>query len=293
MKSNAKTKALPTLSILAAAVCWGVIGLWSLQLLAAGLSPYSIVVVRNCGGLVVLVTLFAIKDRSVFHIDPKDLKYFFGTGIVSVLLFTVCYFSCQKIVSLSVAAILLYTAPSIVVLLSALLWKEPITKAKCLALILTFFGACCVSGVFAGELVAPLAGILLGLGAGFFYAMYSIFGRYALEKYPPMTVTVWTFIFCGTGALFMANPTELVTVLSQGYNWALALGLVLVSTVAPYILYTYGLSRTEAGKASIMASVEPVTACVIGVAVFGETMGLLSLLGIAAVLGGVYCLKDG
>ncbi|WP_409967886.1 EamA family transporter [Bengtsoniella intestinalis] len=291
MKPNAKS--LPTFAILAAAICWGVIGLWSLQLLSAGLSPYSIVAVRNCGGLVLLLAIFAIKDPSVFKIDPKDIKYFFGTGIVSVLLFTVCYFSCQQMVSLSVAAILLYTAPSIVVVMSAILWKEPITKAKLAALVLTFFGACCVSGVFAGELVAPLMGILLGLGAGFFYAMYSIFGRYALEKYPPMTVTVWTFIFCGTGALLIANPTELVSVLSQGYNWALALGLVVISTVAPYILYTYGLSYTEAGKASIMASLEPVTACVIGVAVFGETMDLLSLLGIVAVLAGVYLLKDG
>lgn len=292
MKTIATSKALPTLSILGAATCWGMIGLWSLQLLAAGLSPYSIVLVRNCGGLVMLLSIFAIKDRSVFAIDWRDLKYFFGTGVISVLLFTLCYFSCQEIASLSVSAILLYTAPSIVVLLSAILWKEPITKRKLMALVLTFFGAACVSGVFAGELVAPLIGILFGLGAGFFYAMYSIFGRYALAKYPPMTVTVWTFVFCGLGSLVFLRPAELTLAFSQPSSWFVALGLVAVSTVVPYILYTYGLSRIEAGKASIMASLEPVVACVVGVVVYSEDLTILTLLGITAVLGGVYCLKD-
>lgn len=293
MKTILNSKALPTICILLAAACWGMIGLWSLRLLNAGLSPYSIVVVRNCGGLVVLLALALIKDKNILRIDFKDLKYFFGTGVVSVLFFTLCYFSCQEIVSLSVAAILLYTAPAIVVVLSALLWKEPITKGKIVALVLTFFGACSVSGAFTGELVAPLLGIILGLGAGFFYALYSIVGHYALEKYLPMTVAVWTFIFCGVGSLFFIKPAELTAVFSQGSNCLLGLGLVVISTMTPYLLYNYGLSRIEAGRASIMASLEPVVACIVGVVVFGEGMTVLTFLGIASVLGGVYCITKG
>lgn len=120
--------------ILAGAALWGIIGLWNRRLMAGGFSPWSIVLVRNAGGLLLLAAIFAVKDRSVFRIKKEHLKYFFGTGVVSVLLFTVCYFSCQKICSLAVASILLYTAPSIVVVLSAVLWKEPITKKKLLAL---------------------------------------------------------------------------------------------------------------------------------------------------------------
>ncbi len=289
---NLNRKTLAIISILIAAAFWGIIGIWNIQLIEMGLSPYSIVVVRNCGSLVVLLCIFFLRDPSVLVIDWKDLKYFFGTGIISVLLFTVCYFTCQKVVSVSVAAVLLYTAPAIVVILSAILWKEPITKNKCLALILTFFGSACVSGVFTGQLVASISGVLLGLGAGFFYALYSIFGRYALGKYKPMTVTVWTFIFAGAGSLVFVRPTELKQVFSDVNGWGLVLGLVVVSTVLPYIFYTYGLSYMESGKASIMASLEPVVACLVGVLVFKENMGWLSILGVAAVLGGVYCLKD-
>ena len=255
-------------SILAAAALWGIIGVWNRRLMAGGLSPYSIVVVRNCGGLVLLLAVMALRDRSVFHVERQHLKYFFGTGVVSVVLFTVCYFSCQEICSLAVASILLYTAPAIVVVLSAILWREPVTKKKLLALGLTLVGCALVCGVFSGALTVTGGGIALGLGAGVFYALYSIFGRYALAHYGPMTVTVWTFVFAGVASLALVRPAELAA-LAQPSLALTAVGLVVCSTVLPYILYTRGLARVEAGKASILASLEPVVASVAGGVLFG------------------------
>lgn len=278
-------------SILAAAALWGIIGVWNRNLMAAGLSPTGIVVVRNFGGMLLLLAVFAVKDRGVFRVRKEHLKYFFGTGIISVVLFTSCYFSCQKICSLAVASILLYTAPSFVVILSAMLWKEPVTKKKLLALALTLVGCACVCGVFDGGLTVTFTGILLGLGAGFFYALYSVFGCYALAHYSSMTVTVWTFIFAGPASLVMLRPAEMRAVFTAPSAWLLAAGLVVFSTVAPYILYTRGLARVESGKASIMASLEPVVAALAGVLIFGEPMGLLTLLGILCVLAGVYILR--
>lgn len=276
--------------ILAAAALWGIIGVWNRRLMAGGLSPYSIVVVRNCGGLVLLLAVMALRDRSVFHVERQHLKYFFGTGVVSVVLFTVCYFSCQEICSLAVASILLYTAPAIVVVLSAILWRERVTKKKLLALGLTLVGCALVCGVFSGSLTVTGGGILLGLGAGFFYALYSIFGRYALAHYGPMTVTVWTFVFAGAASLVLVRPAELAA-LAQPSLALTAVGLVVCSTVLPYILYTRGLARVEAGKASILASLEPVVASVAGVVLFGEPMSPLTAAGIVYVLAGVYILR--
>ena len=277
-------------SILAAVALWGIIGVWNRRLMAGGLSPYSIVVVRNCGGLVLLTAVMALRDRSVFRVERQHLKYFFGTGVVSVVLFTVCYFSCQEICSLAVASILLYTAPAIVVVLSAILWRDRGTKKKLLALGLTLVGCALVCGVFSGSLTVTGGGIALGLGAGFFYALYSIFGRYALAHYGPMTVTVWTFVFAGAASLVLVRPAELAA-LAQPSMALTAVGLVVCSTVLPYILYTRGLARVEAGKASILASLEPVVASVAGVVLFGEPMSPLTAAGIVCVLAGVYILR--
>lgn len=277
--------------ILAAATLWGLIGLWNRSLMAGGLSPLSIVVVRNFGGMLLLLAVFAIRDRSVFRVKREHLKYFFGTGVVSVMFFTMCYFSCQQICSLAVASVLLYTSPSFVVILSAILWKEPVTKKKLLALLLTLVGCACVCGLFSGGLSVTVPGILLGLGAGFFYALYSIFGRYALAHYGSMTVTVWTFIFAGPASLVLLRPAEVGAALVQPRMLLLAAGLIVCSTVSPYILYTWGLSRVEAGKASIIASIEPVVAALAGILFLGEPLSLMIVVGILLVLAGVYILR--
>ena len=285
-------KAPAAAAILAAAVLWGVIGLWNRNLMAAGLSPLSIVVVRNLGGMALLAAFFALRDRSVFRVAPGHLKYFFGTGVVSVVLFTVCYFSCQKLCSLAAASILLYTAPSFVVLLSAVLWREPVTKKKLLALLLTLLGCALVCGVFSGDLSVTVPGVLLGLGSGFFYALYSIFGRYALAHYPPLTVTVWTFLFAGPASLALLRPAELAGAFAGNPGlWGTALALAVFSTALPYVLYTWGLARMEPGRASILASLEPVAATLTGALVFGEPLGPLTALGIFGVLAGVCILR--
>lgn len=285
-------KAPASAAILAAAALWGMIGLWNRTLMTAGLSPFSIVAVRNLGGTLLLAAFFAVRDRRVFRVEGRHLKYFFGTGVVSVLLFTVCYFSCQKLCSLAAASILLYTAPSFVVLLSAVLWKEPVTRKKLLALLLTLLGCACVCGVFSGGLSVTVPGILLGLGSGFFYALYSVFGRYALAHYPPLTVTVWTFLFAGPASLALLRPAELAAAFAGNPGvWGTALALAVLSTAAPYILYTWGLARMEPGRASILASLEPVVAALTGVLAFGEPMGPLTALGILLVLAGVSILR--
>lgn len=277
--------------ILLGGTLWGLIGLFNRNLSAGGFSSFSIVLVRNLGSLIVLGLVFLIFDRSIFRIKLKHLPYFLGTGIVSILLFTLCYFSCQQVCSLATAAILLYTAPTFVVILSAILWKDKITKRKVSALIITFLGCTFVTGVWSGDFTVTLVGFLLGIGSGFFYGLYSIFARYALEHYKPLTVTFYTFVFAGISSLFIMRPDELAIGFSQPKMLLLIAGLIVVSTVLPYIFYTKGLAEVDSGKASILASIEPVVAAIVGIAAFGEPMNIMVLLGLTCILISVYILR--
>ena len=284
-------KYLPYLNILGAAACWGCIGLFNRFLMRAGMGAANIVVIRNFGGLVLLTLIFALRERSVFHVKAKHLPIFFGTGVVSMVFFTLCYFKCQELCSLAVSAILLYTAPAMVVLMSAAVFRERITRKKILALALALLGCALVTDVFTGGLSLTTKGMLFGLGAAFFYALYSIFAPFGLRHYSPLAVVFWTFVFAALGALFVADWGNLMTVLSVPQNALLAAGLVLLSTVAPYILYTKGLANVESGKASIMASIEPVVGTLVGTLVFGEPISAGVFLGLACVLACVYILR--
>ncbi len=284
-------KYLPHICVLGSGVLWGLIGLFNRRLTGAGLSVGSIVLIRNFGSMLLLGLLFLIRDPRIFRIRAKHLPLFFGTGVVSVLLFTLCYFSCQKLCSLAVAAALLYTSPAFVVIFSAILWKDRITKKKLLALCLAVLGCTLVTGLWSGDAEVTLWGAVLGVASGLFYGLYSIFGRYALEHYKPFTVTFYTFLFAGLGALAALRPAELAAGFAQPGIALTALGLVAVCTVAPYLLYTFGLAGMDSGKAAILASVEPVTAAVVGVLAFAEPLRAGVLLGLGCILLCVYILK--
>ena len=284
-------KYFPHLCVLASGILWGLIGIFNRRLTAAGFSVASIVLIRNLGSMLVLGALFVLKDPKIFRIRAKHIPIFLGTGVVSVLFFTLCYFSCQRLCSLAVAAVLLYTSPAFVVIFSAILWKDKITKRKLLALLLAFLGCTFVTGLWSGDAAVTAWGALLGVASGLFYGLYSIFGRYALAHYKPFTVTFYTFLFAGLGALTVLRPAELAAGFAQpGMVWVAA-GLIVVCTVAPYLLYTFGLAGMDSGKAAILASVEPVTAAIVGVLAFGEPMSVMVLLGLVCILACVYILK--
>ena len=197
--------------ILIAGSLWGCLGLFNRHLSALGIAPETVVMLRNLGACLILGLIFLVYDRSIFRIRLRHLPIFLCSGLISILFFTLCYFRSQQVSSLAVAAILLYTAPTFVVILSALLWKDRITKRKLAALVLAFLGCCFVAGILNGALTLTPEGLLLGIGSGLFYSSYTIFGRFALKHYQPFTVTFYTFLIAGIGSLFMTSPGDLST----------------------------------------------------------------------------------
>jgi drug/metabolite transporter (DMT)-like permease len=133
-------------------------------------------------------------------------------------------------------------------------------------------------------------GVLCGLGAGLGYALYSIFGRYAIKKgYHTLTITFYTFLIAGVGTLFFVDFGKIFAVITESaemFGFGMALGLV--GTVLPYMTYTVGLQFVDNSKASIIASIEPVTATLLGVILYGENMTISGLLGMVFVLIGLF-----
>nr|MBQ4320125.1 EamA family transporter [Clostridia bacterium] len=216
-----------------------------------------------------------------------------GTGIVSIVFFNVCYFSTIGTTSLGTAAVLLYTAPIFVMLMSAVLFKEKLTVKKIAACIAAFIGCVLVSGIVTGGLTLTPTALLTGLGSGIGYALYSIFGRYAINRgYSSLTITVYTFVFALFGILPITDYTA-VGAAFKGGIMPIAVGILmgLIVSIIPYILYTLGLTVTEGGKASVMASVEPVTAALIGLVVFFEVPDVFELIGMLVILGSITALN--
>ena len=280
-----------TLLILLAGTFWGSMGLFTRPLNGYGLSAMHLVFLRLGLGALLFALLLLLRDRAGLRIALRDLPLFLALGLLSVLFFTYCYFRAIELLPLSTAAILLYTSPIWVMLMSALFFRESVTGRKLLALALAFLGCVLVSGLSRG---GGAKGLLLGLGAGFGYALYSILGTIALRRYRPLTVTFYTFLIAAAGSFLLCDRASLVTGLSavkaDGLLW-LVPAAALVTAVIPYLSYTMGLRTTEASRAAILATVEPVVATVLGALVYREHLSLPAFLGILLVLSAIVLLN--
>lgn len=278
-------KKLSYICVIGAALFWGCMGILVRTMNQGGLSSAEVVTFRSFITAIMMLVYMLLFNRKRLKIRWKDIWCFLGTGIFSVVFFNICYFTCMQHCSLSTAAIMLYTAPAFVMVMSFFLFKEKFTTRKVLALICSFAGCVLVSGGIGGGAIG-MVGLLSGLGAGFGYALYSIFSRYALQKgYSSFTITTYTFILACIGCVPITGVSHMVEcikvkpeLLWMGIWWTF------LTTVAAYLLYTKGLSGMEAGKASVLATVEPVMATLVGVFVFDERFTITGVFGVVFVL---------
>lgn len=273
-------------AVIAAGCMWGSMGIWVRRCTEAGLDSMQILALRVSVTAIVMAAFLSVYNRKLLKIRWKDLWCFLGTGICSIVFFGYCYNRTIVLASLSVAAILLYTAPIFVMVMSRFLFKEMLSVKKIAALLMAFAGCICVTGILGGDASVSTAGILTGLGSGFGYALYSIFSRFALEKnYHPFTITLYTFVCAFVATLILADwPPIFSFVTETPGNFLYGIGYGIITTVLPYILYTFGLRYVDNSRASIMATVEPVVATLIGVFWFKEKMTLINAAGVLLVL---------
>lgn len=273
-----KTKYAGGLVVLAACL-WGAIGLFSRILTEAGMNAIQITTVRSVVTATGLLIWAVAKGK--WRISCKDIWMFLGTGLCSVAGFNIFYFLTMTQTTLSLAAVLLYTAPFFVLLLSAVCFRERLTRQKMVCSLLALCGCVCTTGILSGDLTITSVGILTGVASGFCYALYSIFGKFALQKYSSETVTFYTFLVAALALLPFSHPIQLAQIAVSSVTVSVVSVLLgLVFTLLPFLLYTKGLSGISSGTASVLAFAEPLTATLLGALVFQEYPDLFGWLGV-------------
>ena len=281
-----------TVAIITAGVAWGVISIFIRQLSGGGVELWEIVLTRMVFSAFFLGVYLLCFDREKLKISLKDIWMFIGSGILCLVGFNCCYFYTVIHGFSAVGGVLLYTSPAFILLFSALLFKEKITVLKLAALVLTLAGGVLVSGVYSEALSVPWRIVVSGVVSGLLYGLYSIFGKVALRKYDAVTVVFYTFLLGSIGCLARGDLPHTVTVcLNNPRLLPYLAGCSLVCTVLPFFLYTWGLNRTSAGRASILVAIEPLVCAVLGMCVYGEDHHWLRIGGVALILGAVILLN--
>jgi drug/metabolite transporter (DMT)-like permease len=245
--------------IIAAAMMWGFIGPLGKMAYSQGISPLEVAFWRallawSCFALEVLV-----RQQSI-RIARRDLLPLALFSILCVTLFYGAYQFAVDEGGAALASVLLYTAPAWVILLSRFFLREQITKEKLSALGLTILGISLIAAGQTGRVPigggkAMMLGLAAGLFSGFCYSLYYILGKFFSGKYSAGILFFYTLL---PGALLLL-PWFTFTE-KNGWAWLSLSLLAVISTYGAYHFYYTGLKYIEAGRASIVATLEPLVA---------------------------------
>ncbi len=272
-----------TAFVAVAAAGFGTIGIFGEVAAAIDLRLATLLPVRFAIATLVVGCL-AVLRRWPVPASPRRWLATLSLGVVYTLM-TLCFFLSLRYLTAGLATIVLYTYPTFVVALSAFVLDESVTGRKLFALGLATSGVVLVVGT--GGASVDLSGVVLALGAAACYAVYTTGSRHLSPDLAPRALMLG--ILAGTTASMLVYGAldGGLTLPSGQSEWGVVLGLAVVSTVVPHLLFYEGVSRLEAGRVGVVSTIEPVVTVVLGALLLGEAVTLAVVVGGIFVLGGV------
>jgi drug/metabolite transporter, DME family len=231
--------------------------------------------------------LLATRGARALAVPRRDLTFLLPLGLVGIGAFYLLYFYTVRESTVGTAAILLYSAPAFVVVLAWLFLREPLNAAKVFGLLLTVVGIFLVAGAYdPADLEVSPKTLLTGLLSGLTYGLYAVFGRPVAGHLSPPVILSYALAF-GSAILVVAAIPTLDTLLGLPVlSYLILLMLSVVHTTLAFALYTFGIRHLGAGRAAIVATIEPVVAGVLGITLLGEELTVLKALGAVLAISG-------
>lgn len=286
-------KKAAVIPIVLATVFWGFIGYFSTIMKQAGMSvPQRLSARMTFAALALIIATLFINPKKGFKVSLPDLGKLFLCGTITLTVNNMFYFNAIDRTGMSVAAVLMYTSPIFVAVMSAIIYKERITSGKLAALAVTFAG-CVLVSISNDQFKADIIGIGCGVASGFTYALYSIFANDLLKRNSSTTVVMYTYISAAVSSYFIVSPLETAAVMIDTGMTVYAMLFGILCSALAHGLYSFGMKFTETSLAAILATLELVMASVVGFVLLDQYLAWYNYIGIALVMLSVVMLNTG
>jgi drug/metabolite transporter (DMT)-like permease len=286
--------------LLSGAACFAFNGVISKIVLLDGLSAWRLTQIRCGGAFLALVTYFLIFKRSELVAKKDELKWLIAFGLIGVFIVQALYFMAIERIYLGTALLIEFTAPIWILLFIRYVLKRRVDKLLWIAVALSFSGLMIITQVWQGLILDGL-GLAAAIGSSIALAGYFLIAEKIGKTRSSATMTTWGL---GVATVIMAflmpiwnfpfeylsKEMNLLGTYSQ-YSlpgWVLIAWIVLMGTVAPYLLVIGGLRILSASTASVMGIMEPVLGSVFAWWWLNEALNNVQLSGAIVVVIGIY-----
>lgn len=265
-------------------ISFGLIPLFSIPVIAAGMDNVSILVYRFLFGSAAMLLLL-MSRRTNMKISMSELWritllsfFYIGTAISTL--------ECYHYLSSGIATALVYTDPIWCAIIGLIFLSEKFSWKLTSSILLASIGVMMMTGVFSEDGTFSLVGLIWGLASGVFYALYLILvPRLKVKSIPSLKLTFYVFF---TGMILLAVYgwclNGKVEAISDSSCWINLILLGLVPTALSNICVTASLKLIDSTIVAILGAFEPLTAMVVGIALLGDPYSIISMTGAALIL---------
>lgn len=281
------------------ALLFSVNGSVSKVTLQSGVDSSSLVLLRSAGAAVCLLLLVLLADRRRLRLSRNELPLLLLYGLVGIAMVQWLYFIAIARLPVGIALLLEFTGPVLVAFWAHFVQKQNLGRSLWLALALALGGLALVAEVWTG-LNFDLVGVLAGFGAAVSLATYYIAGKHALTTRDTTSLAFWAFVvsavFWSVAKPWWTVPWDALssTVPLPGAlegasvsAWWLVAWVVVLGTVAPFLLVIGALRNLPAHEAGVLGMAEPVLAGLVAWVWLEETLTLVQICGSLVVIAGI------
>jgi drug/metabolite transporter (DMT)-like permease len=271
------------------AMCFGSLAVLVVLAYDGGAEPLQLLVWRFSIAAVLLAAYVAVTSRRELLVSRADLGRLSLLSVAGYGAASLCFAFALWFTDASIAAILLYTYPAMVVLAERVLGGEPLTPSRIGAVLMTFVGCVLVIQPFGAGAAVDARGVVLGLGAAAGYANFSVSSQRLLKRMSRSTVLTYMLGFTALMGLIAALASG-ATLVPTGWDtsvWLVLAAIVIFPTFLAIIFYFSALRSLGAPQAALISTFEPVFTLALAALVLSESLGSVQLLGAAFVFGGV------
>ncbi len=280
------------LYVVLAALMWGLSGSSAKFLFNSGITPFQLVQLRLTISTVLLFLGLLVRFSSLLKISRNDILYFIVFGTVGMAGVQFTYLFAISKIKVAAAILLQYLAPSFIALHSVVFMREKLSRSTLIALIGATFGCYLVVGAYNLEILSMnIVGIISGILSAITFAWYAIHGEYGMRRYNPWTVLFYALFFGAIVWNILHPPLEAFMHSYSAVQWGWILYIGVMGTLIPFGLYLEGINLIRSTRASITATLEPITAGVISYIFLNEIMGTLQITGGIIVIASIILLQ--
>ena len=286
------TKLKGTIYGVIAAISYGTNPLGALFLYKDGLNAHSVLFYRFSIAAIILAGIMLIQKKS-FSVTRKE---FCLLGVLGLLFAASALglFTSFLYMDAGIASTILFVYPVMVALIMALFFKERLSVITVLSIGLALAG---IALLYKGEGGSTLStiGVLLVIASSLTYAIYIVVVNKSSVMMSSVKLTFYVLLFCmlAIGLHSLLKESDHIQPLTTPTMWLWTIMLALVPTIISLITMVKAVHAIGSTPTAIMGALEPLTAVVIGIAIFGETLTFRLMVGIVLILSAVILIIAG